>query len=132
MPFGDPAGDFLSLISWRAPVNQPVSTGQLLTVQLGWHTGRQPIRGGYTFGVYALDAAQHVAAQTDSLLNDGLLLTSSLLPNYTLPDTMTLNAPTTAGTYTLALVVYDTVTHARLQVPGAVNGLYILGTLTVQ
>ena len=130
--FSGANGDALSLISWRAPGGSAVIAGQPLTFDFGWQSGDQPIRASYTFGIYALDASQQVAVQTDSLLHQGALLSSSLPPHYRLPDTMTLKAPGTAGTYTLALVIYDSLTHERLQAPGLVNGLFTLGTITVQ
>jgi hypothetical protein len=125
-------GDQLLLISRRIPLDQPAVPGQPLNFDLGWQTSQNQIRSSYTFGLYALDDGDHIAAQTDSLLNGGRLLTSSLPPDYTLPDTMSLIAPATPGTYKIALVIYDSITHDRLQVPNTVNGLYNLGTLTVR
>jgi hypothetical protein len=122
-------GNALTLVVWHAPTT--ARPGESLTIDLGWRTGSQPITRSYTFGVYTLDATEHIATQTDTLLRGGKLLTSSLPPDFTLPDTIHLNASSQAGTYRLTLAVYDTETHERLPIPNLPSALFDLSTLVV-
>ncbi|MCU0514406.1 MAG: hypothetical protein MUE40_17780, partial [Anaerolineae bacterium] len=86
-----------------------------LQLDVTWFTG-QGARGDYAIFVhaYAGDGSQPQVAQTDVRPGGNALPPGNWLPGY-LRDTISVNlAALPAGTYRLALGLYDPVTFARL------------------
>jgi hypothetical protein len=89
--------------------------GRTLQLDVTWFTG-QGARGDYAIFVhaYAGDGSQPQVAQTDVRPGGNALPPGNWLPGY-LRDTISVNlAALPAGTYRLALGLYDPVTFARL------------------
>lgn len=126
---GTPFGDVLVLDDWNAP--ETAVPSETISVQLGWQTTDQPIERSYSFGVYVFAEDGQVVGQTDGILRDGRLLTTSLPTRYRLEDVKTVTLPSNPGTYALYVGVYDTVTGERLSVPGTSDNLLKLDDIAV-
>jgi hypothetical protein len=124
-----PFGDVLKLVASSFP--KTATAGESIDVHLGWQTTDQLIWRSYAISVVLLDQSGKPVAQTDSPPMNGKLLTTSLPTNYLFEDVKILTLPKEAGTYSVLVTVYDSITMERLIVPNAPDNLLKIGEITV-
>lgn len=110
----------------------PVATGKPWTVTLLWQAA-SALTVSYTVSIQVLSPAGQLVAQSDGIPQSGKAPTTSWRTTETIPDphVLTLPSGTAAGSYVVAVAVYDSATLQRLPVGGHADRLVPLGSVTV-